>query len=727
MNRQKKANNTAAKLTVDSAYEQALEHFNNGQYTEADKLCTAIVNILPNHIDAINLLGIIAQTVNQHNIAVKQFKKAITIDNSRGLLYYNLALSLEQLEQKNEAIQALKKALILEPENSQINSYLKSFSNQEKKAERFLVEGISQHQNGMIDDAIIYYKKCLKIAPNNSVANNNLGGALLAKELYSEAIFYLKNAIKIDPEYAGAYNNIGQVNETQGKLDEALINYKKAISIEPDFAQVYNNIGNVNQAQGELETAIKNYQIAIRINPNFAEAYNNYGNVLREQDKLDEAALNIKKAILIQPNYAQAHSNLALTQQKKGMLNDAITSCKKAIAIDPMFAQAHYNMAITLQELGKLKKAVKSYQKAIAINPNYTDAYNNLGNAFKEQGKVADAIKSYKKTITLDPNCADAHHNLSLAQLLIGDFKNGWRNYNLRFNCSQFNMVRYLKHEKALYEGGDVSNKKILLWSEQGVGESILFSSMIPDLIAQGADIVLECDKRLIPLFSRSFPKIKCIENADPYKVANQYEKFDYITPSGNLCRWFREDVNAHKNLHGYLKASTKKTAAIRKRYTKNKNKKIIGIAWHSKNKIHGADKSINLQQLLPLLKLPNVVFVNLQYGDTTSQRDDLTKKSGVKIIHDETIDQMVDIDSFAAQIAAMDMVVTISNTTAHISGALGVPTILMLAANPLWYWMIDRKDSPWYSSISIVRQKTGGEWKQVIEYVTNEVNYITH
>ncbi|MBF0381116.1 MAG: tetratricopeptide repeat protein [Magnetococcales bacterium] len=727
MAKQKTLNKNCVELTVETAFEQALNHVNSGRLSDADKLCTAIIKEVPNHIDAINLIGIIAQRVNQHNIAIEQFEKAIDINQNIGVLHYNLAISLNVSGHRKEAIAALKTAQKLAPENSQITTMLNAFSDPQNAADSYLKNGIFCHQSGKLDEAIFYYIRSLEIMPENSAVLNNLGGALLAKGLNNEAILHLEKALKIEPDYPGAHNNIGQAKQAQGRLDDAIIHYQQAINLQKDFTQAHNNLGNINQEQGNLDSAILNYQKAIATDPNFAQAYNNLGNVFIAQSKFDQAIANLNKAITIQPNYAQAHSNLALAQQKKGMLINAIASCKKAIEIAPTFAQAHYNMAITLQELGEASKAITSYQKAIAIDPNYADAYNNLGNALKEQGRIEDAITSYEKTVELNPNCADAIHNLTLAQLLNCDFKNGWKNYDLRFNTPQFNSVRFVKHEKALYDGGPLSNKTMLIWSEQGVGESILFSSMIPDLIAKGADIVFECDKRLIPIFTRSFPQIKCIENVDPHKVKSQYDEYDYIVPTGNLCRWLRPDINSYKNSQPHLQANLQKAATIRKRYNNNNDKTVIGIAWHSKNKNHGANKSIKLHELLPLFNIPNAVFVDLQYGDTKQERDDLTKKTGINLIHDETIDQMADLDGFAAQVAAMDLIVTISNTTAHMAGALGVPTILMLAITPLWYWMMDRNDSPWYSSIRIIRQNKCGEWSKVINNVRKEVILITN
>ncbi|MBF0194760.1 MAG: tetratricopeptide repeat protein [Magnetococcales bacterium] len=245
-------------------------------------------------------------------------------------------------------------------------------------AQTALQNGVSHHQVGQLDEAIIWYRKCLDEEPENLTALCNLGGALQAKGLLCESVSLLQKTIDLKPDYAGAHNNLGLAKQGQSKFADAVICYKKAISLNPNFAQAYNNLGNVQQLQTDLDGAIANYQKAISLQPGFAEAYNNLGNVLREQGYLDFAVNSIQKAISLQPGYADAYSNLGFTKQ----------------------------------EQGKLEEAIANNQKAISLNPNFAEAYSNLGAALKDQGKLDEGIINFRKAITLKPDLIDAHNNL---------------------------------------------------------------------------------------------------------------------------------------------------------------------------------------------------------------------------------------------------------------------------------------------------------------------------
>jgi tetratricopeptide (TPR) repeat protein len=256
-------------LTVDDAYKQAIEHFNAKRYTESDNFCTAIIQAVPNHIDAINLLGVIAQKLNRHDLAVEQFQKAINIDSNRALLYYNSGISLYSLGRIEESIEILKTALEKEPGNSQITNYLNSIadkkestlkvSSQSHNEQEYLQKGIASHKLGQIDEAIYWYQKTLEINPENTAVLSNIGAAFQTSGKLDEAVASYQKAITIKPDYADAYYNLGVVLKEQEKLDEAVASYQKAITIKPDYADAYYNLGNALQEQGKLNEAVASY------------------------------------------------------------------------------------------------------------------------------------------------------------------------------------------------------------------------------------------------------------------------------------------------------------------------------------------------------------------------------------------------------------------------------------------------------------------------------------
>ncbi|MBF0193998.1 MAG: tetratricopeptide repeat protein [Magnetococcales bacterium] len=472
---------------------------------------------------------------------------------------------------------------------------------------------------------------------------------------------------------------------------------------------------------GKIVKAIQSYKKALKLNPTNAKNYSYLGLALQEKGQLLEATNNFQKAIAIKPDYAQAHSNLGIVLQNQGLLKEAIISYKNSITHKPDYAGAYNNLGNALKLQEKTEEAIINYQKAILYEPDYAEYYNNLGDALKDLGKIEEAIAKYLKAISLKTDYAEAYYNLSLAQLLKGDFHNGFANYNWRWKNEQYNTERYLLHAKKLWQGEPLEDRRILVWSEQGLGENIIFSSIIHNFIKSGAKVVLECNARLVKIFERSFPAITIRPHPKQFKTFEYNSEFDFIIPLGNLFGLLCSDISNLQSQPYHLIASNSKKEIYRNRYLKHSNNMLVGIAWHS-NSSNYKHKSMALSELRPLLETPGVTFVDLQYGDTFKERSKLISDTGISIIHDEAVDQMGDLDDFGAQVAAMDLVVTISNTTAHMAGALGVPTILMLSKLPIWYWMLESDYSPWYPSMTIFRLKKQGEWGEVIKNVTQAV-----
>ena len=265
-----------------------------------------------------------------------------------------------------------------------------------------------------------------------------------------------------------------------------------------------------------------------------------------------------------------------------------------------------------------------------------------------------------------------------------------------------------------------MAGKTILVWSEQGVGGEVLYAGMVPDLIESGARVILECEPRQQTLFRRSFAGVQCIAKRNPPDPATRADDIDFQSPIGNLGRWLRPDFASFPNRPSYLTADPAKQTTFRDKY-KSADKGggfLIGIAWYSKNVMVGGQKSLSLRELAPLAQ-PGIALVDLQYGDTAVERDEFAQSTGIELIHDPTVQPMQDLDDFAAQVAAMDLVITISNATAHFAGALGVSTWILLHTVPRSCWFLERDDSPWYPSVRLFRQGHRGDWSDVVELVS--------
>lgn len=258
----------------------------------------------------------------------------------------------------------------------------------------------------------------------------------------------------------------------------------------------------------------------------------------------------------------------------------------------------------------------------------------------------------------------------------------------------------------------------MLVWQEQGVGDVILYAGMIPDLLEQGARLIVECELRLVPLLARSFPQARVVMRSDPVHALTREARWQ--SPLGSLCRWLRRHEADFPRRGPYLVPDATRVSELRKRYRELGQGPVIGISWRSSNYKVGKQKSLSLSEWAPLLALSGATFVNLQYGDCREELLSLKQDFGVTVHHDETVNSLQDLDGFAAQVAAMDLVISTSNSTVHFAGASGVPvwTLLSRGEALLWYWFQEGEDSPWYPSMRLFRQELPGDWSGLLARV---------
>ena len=585
-----------------------------------------------------------------------------------------------------------------------------------------LNNAINLFQSGKTSQAAKILENFLDANPEDFDALSLLGVILATSSELGAAIPLFERATQIRPGDAEIHINLAVAYQEQGRFDEAIDHYRRSLSIEPNNEGCHTNLGNLLKDNNDLTGAADCFNRALAINPVNAWVHSNLGIVLEAQGLLDEAVASHQRALEIDPDNALILSNLGIALKAQGLLDDAVGSHKRALEIDSNIASIHNNLGFALAAQDRLDEAVASYQKALAINPEYVEAHDNLGTAFDSLGKLDEADTCFHKALAINPHYAEAHRNLGHLQLLTGNFQDGWENINYRWLCND-SALSYQKYDKPLWRGEAIDGKSLLVWEEQGVGDRIIFASMIPDLIERGADIMIECDKRLIPLYSRSFPAITCAATNDPDIGKTEDKKFNLHAPLGDAGHWLRADLASFPARTSYLVADSQQRHTLRNRYLERGNDFLVGIAWYSKSVHYGEQKSMTLLDLHPLLEMPGITFIDLQYGDTAEERKAFTTETGIEVFHDDGVDQMADLDIFASQVAAMDLVVTISNTTAHMAGALGIPTLLMLGTLPIWYWLLKRDDSPWYPSLRLFRQqKRGDNWQEVVDLARHEL-----
>ncbi len=534
---------------------------------------------------------------------------------------------------------------------------------------------------------------------------------------WGSAEIICRRILRTKTDHYDALILLGIVSAQTGRTTQATDLFSRAIRANPREASAHSNLGNALKALGQVDQALSSYDRAIQCKPNDAELHYNRGLALQELQRRDKALESYDYAISLDPEYAEAFCNRGLILQELGQFESALESYDRAIQLNPGLAEAFSNRGITLRALGQLNEALQSYDHAINLKPDYAEPHCNRGNALRSLNKIVEALECYERALQIKPDYADAHLNMSICHLLLESYSRGWEEYEWRWQSTGIGKGLAADHTRFAHDwNGNALQGALLVLPEQGIGDEIFYSGMLNDLRSRTSSITVCVDPRLIRLFERSFADMAFVAKAD----INAEQQFQAQVYMASLGRYFRSTPDALRNIKvPYLYADAGRAESFRMRI-KAGNKLVCGLSWLSKNAELGADKSICLKDLLPILSLAHVDFIDLQYGDTRAEQAALHSATGISLKQIAEIDNFNDIDSLAALITACDIVVTVSNTTAHLAAALGKPVLVMLpySAGLLWYWHIDRQDSPWYPNIRLFRQNQTGDWSDVIERV---------
>jgi Tfp pilus assembly protein PilF len=429
--------------------------------------------------------------------------------------------------------------------------------------------------------------------------------------------------------------------------------------------------------------------------------------------RLAEAEQLYRQILAIDAQHADSLHLLGMIAYQAGRHETAVEMIRGAIAINEKGASYHSNLGTVLQAQGKLDEAVASYQRALALRPDLADVHTNLGNVLQAQDKLDEGVACHERAVALKPELAEAHYNLGLAQLLKGDFTSGWRNFERRWQSKDF-VTPMRVYPQRLWKGENLAPGRLLIWGEQGIGDEIMYAGLLPDVIRTGNRCVLDCDARLKPLFTRSFPGIDVVSSNNPEK--NPELNISAHLPSGSLPSLFRTSHAAFgATTSSYLIADPVARERFRDSY--RDGRQLVGLAWYTKNRSKGRYRSVDLSLFASLFARSDIRWVSLQYGDH-NELENQAAAAGAPLLVDRSVDQFSDVDLFAAQIAAMDMVVTVDNSTAHLAGALGVPALVLLPFVSDWRWLQAREDSPWYPTLRLFRQPKVGDWQSVMQRV---------
>ncbi|MFN4274854.1 MAG: tetratricopeptide repeat protein [Ferrovibrio sp.] len=520
--------------------------------------------------------------------------------------------------------------------------------------------------------------------------------------------------LQLEPWHPGALQRLALIARQQGQADKAIQLLSDLIARHPKDAAAIRLLSAIWREAGQPE---RSEALLDAVMPGLAED----AALLLEkaQCRIDRqdvpgAIPLLQRAVALAPENPDAHTLLGIALRRTGDRASARDAFNKAVSLNPQDANALNGLGNDCLEKERFPEAAAYYRRAVAVRPAFLKAHKNLAYTLNLDNDVDGAKAAFARLFELAPDFHEGHMDYGLFLLSLGDYVAGWREYEHRWSFPGFTEPNW-GGGLPRWDGSPLAGRHLLLWGEQGVGDHVLYGTMLPDVARRAAGrVTLAVEARLVSLFARSLAD-------DGIGVVTRGEQVqaDVQCPLGSLGTWLRHSPRECGSGR-YLRADGNRVEAIRRRYAERwpTVKRRIGLSWRSTNWHVGDYKSLDLETLLPVLRKPDIAWVSLQYGRVEDEIAAFTQRHGIEVHQDSEIDPTNDLDGLAAQIAALDGVASISNSTVHFAGALGKPCWVLLPAGRgrMWYWPREGERTPWYDSIRLLRQSRPGDWSGVLD-----------
>jgi tetratricopeptide (TPR) repeat protein len=583
-------------------------------------------------------------------------------------------------------------------------------NNSEKKQSLALAEHYFKSKNYQFAEHIL--NAIIKLDSNNSKANEllayiygNKGDLNIAHEL-------LEKSCSTDDCSPEALYYLGSSQLKLNQYEKAAQSFKNSIEKAGVFFEALHDLATTYGHLGKTQEALSCYIDCLKLNQKSYELYFNIARALDDLKRYDEALSHYDQAIKLNPNYAEAWYNKGVTLYDLKRYDEALSHYEQAIKLNPNYAEAWYNKSMTLYDLKRYDEALSHYDQAIKLNPNYAEAWSNKGVTLYDLKRYDEALSHYDQAIKLRADFFDSYWNKSLALLTLGNFKDGWDLYSYRWEKPNADKYRHNSIDE-LESPDNLTNKNILIWYEQGYGDTIQFSRYISKLTDLGANVTFEVQKPLLRIFTEQKKLVTTSE-------IQNHSEFDFQLPLLSLPKLFNTDIGSIPN-PSPIQIKSEEISIWKKKLNLSDKKLNIGLAISGNpNHKNDSNRSMKLDDISSLLDIGN--FFLLQKEINQVDLDNLNKKKNLNFLGNQ-IDDFLDTASI---IMNMDLIISVDTSLIHLAGSLNKQSYLMLPWCPEWRWLLDRPDSPWYPSVKIFRQKYFGDWNSVIEDVKYELSSLT-
>ncbi|WP_133650253.1 tetratricopeptide repeat protein [Paraburkholderia flava] len=711
---------------------RARRHYQEGALDEAKRACEAVRALMPDQFDALQVLGLVALGQGDPVTAEQWIARSVRVDSKQGWAWANYAVVLNAQGRFGDALEPADRALRLDG---------RSLAARLARANALL--GLQRYAE--CDPA---YEGVLALDPSSAEAWANRGKALLKLGRFIDALASVDRSIAIAPRVSAPHVNRGNALSALGRHEEALRSYDRALELQPEVADIWCLRGVALQELGRDALALHSFDTALRLAPSHFEAilgsgishehlqhhaealaycdraiglvaddkraWLTRGNALQGLLRYDDALEAYDRALTFDSQYADALGNRGAALHMLHRYDDALDSYERALAIAPTRADTWGVRGNLLQQIGRYDDAAASYTQATLHEPDCAPAWFHRGSALQHMNRHDEALDCFSRAIELQPTHAESLTGRAICKLLLGDFLQGWREYETRWldpaaarRARHFNSPLWLGQHP-------LAGKTLLVHAEQGFGDTLQFCRYVSVIAAHGAHVVLEAPTQLMGLLATLDSVATLIPHGKPLPA------FDFHCPMLSLplavatAGWCDAEPLPTSS---YLHADPQLVSQWRERIAvRETGKRLrVGLAW-SGNPDHTNDhnRSIAFAQFTEWFAL-DVQFVSLQQVVRPSDSDALAQSGALHFG-----DTLRDFSDTAALVESLDLVISVDTSIAHLAGALGRPVWMLLPFVPDWRWQLARDDTRWYPQATLFRQRAPGDWRTVIARVAD-------
>lgn len=587
-----------------------------------------------------------------------------------------------------------------------------------------LKNAVALHQRGDLHAASRVYEEILSVQPRHADALHLLGVIAAMSGDAQRAVELIGRALEIEPRSAAALNNRGAARRELGHWAAAIDDFDHAIALKRDYAEAHYNRANVLKDLGSREAALEGYERALGWRPGYPEAWSNRGIVLADLRRWEDAVASYQQATQLRPSFGEAHYNCGIALCELRRWDQALESLNRAIRLDATHARAYASRSVALDALRRQDEALASCACAIELDPKLAIAHCNRANLLLAMHRVSEALESYDTAVALDPDSALVHVNRGMGRLLAGDYLGGWADYEWRWRDTASWVIQQKRsYSEPRWLGEEsLAGKSILLYCEQGYGDTLQFCRYVTLLAARGVQVILEVPRVLFGLLESLKGVAQLVVHGEPLPP------FDCHIPLMSLPFAFKTTLDDIPSSVSYLASSESRRRLWRERIGDDRadcRPMRVGLAWSGGHRPEQPELwAVNERRNVPLAAFddfghPGIEFYSLQLGDQA--RGELAALAARGWRGPSPVDftsQIQDFADTAALIVQLDLVISVDTSTAHLAGALGKPVWILNRFDTCWRWMLDREDTPWYPTARIYRQRRPGDWPEVLQRV---------